>query len=104
MKHLTILFALVAFLHAHLHGATKPNIIFILADDMGFSDIGCYGGEIETPNLDALAKGGVRFTQFYNTARCCPTRASAAHGPLSASGGHRAHDGGSASSKVIAAI
>jgi arylsulfatase len=56
--------------------AAKPNIILILVDDMGFSDIGCYGGEIRTPKVDALAKGGVRFTQFYNTARCCPTRAS----------------------------
>ncbi len=56
--------------------AKKPNIILIMADDMGFSDIGCFGGEIATPNLDRLAKGGVRFTQFYNTARCCPTRAS----------------------------
>ncbi len=53
-----------------------PNIIIIMADDMGWSDIGCYGGEIQTPNLDGLAKGGLRFTQFYNTARCCPTRAS----------------------------
>lgn len=56
--------------------AEKPNIILILADDLGFSDIGCYGGEIKTPNIDALAKGGVRFSQFYNGARCCPTRAS----------------------------
>ncbi|MGD1979260.1 MAG: arylsulfatase [Akkermansiaceae bacterium] len=54
----------------------RPNIIIILSDDMGFSDIGCYGGEIKTPNLDALAANGLRFTQFYNTARCCPTRAS----------------------------
>jgi arylsulfatase A-like enzyme len=54
----------------------KPNIILIMSDDMGFSDIGCYGGEIDTPNLDALAAGGLRFTQFYNTARCCPTRAA----------------------------
>src|SRR3954469_8543709 len=53
----------------------RPNIIVILCDDMGFSDIGCYGSEIQTPNLDALAAGGVRFTQFYNTARCCPSRA-----------------------------
>ena len=53
-----------------------PNIIVMMADDMGFSDIGCYGGEIQTPNLNELAEGGVRFTQFYNTARCCPTRAS----------------------------
>ena len=54
----------------------RPNIVLILADDMGFSDIGCYGGEIETPNLDALSGDGVRFSQFYNGARCCPTRAS----------------------------
>jgi arylsulfatase A-like enzyme len=56
--------------------APRPNIIYILSDDMGYSDIGCYGSEIATPNLDALAAGGLRFTQFYNTARCCPTRAS----------------------------
>lgn len=54
----------------------RPNIILIMADDMGFSDIGCYGGEIQTPNLDGLAKTGVRYSQFYNAARCCPTRAS----------------------------
>lgn len=54
----------------------KPNIIVILADDMGYSDIGCYGSEISTPNIDRLAREGVRFTQFYNTARCCPSRAS----------------------------
>jgi len=54
----------------------RPNIILIMSDDMGYSDIGCYGGEIETPNLDRLAYNGLRFTQFYNTARCCPTRAS----------------------------
>ncbi|HOW66462.1 MAG TPA: arylsulfatase [Candidatus Paceibacterota bacterium] len=54
----------------------RPNILFILADDMGFSDAGCYGGEIATPNLDRLAANGVRFTQFYNTARCWPTRAA----------------------------
>jgi arylsulfatase A-like enzyme len=54
----------------------RPNIIVILVDDMGFSDLGCFGGEIPTPNLDALAANGVRLSQFYNTARCCPTRAS----------------------------
>ena len=56
--------------------AKPPNIILIMADDMGFSDIGCYGSEIATPNLDRLAKGGLRFTQFYNGARCCPTGAA----------------------------
>lgn len=54
----------------------RPNIVIIMADDMGYSDIGCYGGEIRTPNLDHLAAEGIRFTQFYNCARCCPTRAS----------------------------
>jgi arylsulfatase A-like enzyme len=70
---------LVTALASSLQGAEKaqrPNIIVILADDMGYSDIGCYGGEIKTPVLDSLAAGGLRFTQFYNTARCCPTRAS----------------------------
>src|SRR5664279_3858293 len=57
-------------------GTGRPNIIVILADDMGYSDISCYGSEIPTPNLDSLAKSGLRFTQFYNTGRCCPTRAS----------------------------
>jgi arylsulfatase len=54
--------------------AAKPNVVFILADDLGYSDLGCYGSEIATPNLDSLAKNGLRFTQFYNTARCWPTR------------------------------
>ncbi|WP_114778539.1 arylsulfatase [Botryobacter ruber] len=54
----------------------RPNIILIMADDMGYSDLGCYGGEIQTPNLDNLAKEGLRFNQFYNTSRCCPTRAA----------------------------
>jgi arylsulfatase A-like enzyme len=53
-----------------------PNVLIILADDLGYSDLGCYGSEIETPNLDALAAGGLRFTHFYNTARCWPTRAA----------------------------
>ena len=56
--------------------AAKPNIIVIMADDMGYSDIGCFGSEIQTPNLDRLAAQGLRFAQFYNTARCCPSRAS----------------------------
>ncbi|MDO6451562.1 arylsulfatase [Oceanobacillus profundus] len=55
---------------------SKPNILLILTDDLGYSDLGCYGGEINTPNLDQLAKDGLRFTQFYNSARCCPSRAS----------------------------
>ncbi|MEM9329104.1 MAG: arylsulfatase [Bacteroidota bacterium] len=56
--------------------ATRPNIIIILADDMGYSDLGCYGSEIRTPHLDRLAAEGVRFSQFYNAARCCPSRAA----------------------------
>ena len=57
-------------------GGSKPNVVFILADDLGFSDLGCYGGEIATPNLDTLAANGLRYTQFYNTARCWPSRAA----------------------------
>lgn len=74
----------------------RPNIIIMMADDMGFSDLGCYGGEIKTPNIDALAAGGVRFTQFYNTARCCPTRASLLTGlyPHQAGIGHMMGDYG----------
>lgn len=56
--------------------AARPNIVLILADDLGYSDLGCYGGEIHTPNVDRLARGGIRFTQMYNAARCCPSRAS----------------------------
>jgi len=55
---------------------TKPNLLIIVADDMGWSDVGCYGGEIQTPNLDKLAANGLRFTQFYNTSRCWSSRAS----------------------------
>lgn len=55
---------------------TRPNIILIMVDDMGYSDLGCYGSEIPTPNIDRLAQQGIRFTQFYNAARCCPTRAA----------------------------
>lgn len=71
-------------------GAERPNIMVILADDMGFSDIGCYGGEIQTPNLDTLAKNGIRFTQFYSASRCCPSRASLLTGlyPHQAGMGH----------------
>lgn len=54
----------------------RPNIIVIMSDDVGWTDIGCYGSEIKTPNLDRLAENGLRYSQFYNTARCCPTRAS----------------------------
>ena len=67
-------FAFAASQNDHCH--TRPNIVLILVDDMGFSDLGCYGGEIDTPNLDKLSSGGLRYTQCYNTARCCPTRAS----------------------------
>ena len=63
-------------LEAQNKSAKKPNILVILSDDMGYSDIGCFGSEIKTPNLDRLAKNGIKFTQFYNTARCSPSRAS----------------------------
>lgn len=77
MKHIiSLTAALLLSLVAPLHAAatSRPNVIFILADDLGYSDLGCYGSEIATPNLDKLAADGLRFTQFYNTARCWPTR------------------------------
>ena len=74
----------------------KPNIVLMMVDDMGFSDIGCYGGEVRTPNLNKLAAGGLRFTQFYNTGRCCPTRACLMTGlyPHQAGVGHMMQDRG----------
>jgi arylsulfatase A-like enzyme len=74
MKLILTLLVLLALVPAG--AAEKPNIILIMSDDVGYSDLGCYGSEIATPALDALAQGGLRFTQFYNTARCCPTRAA----------------------------
>src|SRR5262245_21405738 len=76
-----IVLALV-FLLAAVNGSGSaraerpPNILLILADDLGWSDLGCYGGEIQTPTLDGLAQNGLRFTQFYNSARCSPSRAA----------------------------
>ncbi len=61
---------------AAIGAPARPNVILIMVDDMGFSDLGCYGSEIATPTIDSLAKGGVRFSHFYNNARCCPTRAT----------------------------
>jgi arylsulfatase A-like enzyme len=76
--------------------AERPNIVVILVDDMGFSDLGCFGSEIPTPHLDALAADGIRFSQFYNTGRCCPTRASLLTGLYShqAGIGHMTDDKG----------
>jgi len=76
-KRLLLLALFTALAGALAFGADeRPNIVIILADDLGFSDIGCYGSEIPTPRLDALASDGVRFTQFYNSPRCSPTRAA----------------------------
>ncbi len=102
MKTTTVQYLMVAGWAAWLAGGTtareatlpaaseRPNIVIILVDDMGWSDIGCYGGEIPTPNLDSLANNGLRFTQFYNTGRCSPTRASllTGHYPHQAGMGH----------------
>jgi arylsulfatase len=87
----SILAAAALLLLASLEArAAKPNILLIMCDDMGFSDLGCYGGEIETPNLDRLAREGMRFTQFYNNAKCTTTRASITTGlyPRFGKGGH----------------
>ena len=77
MKKIPLPFLWPLLIAIHSHGkAEKPNFLLILVDDMGYSDLGCYGGEIDTPHLDGLAANGLRFTQFYNTGRCWPTRGS----------------------------
>src|SRR5260221_13473436 len=92
----SILFLTLACFSSLPAAERKPNIVLILADDLGWSDLGCYGSEIKTPNLDALAAGGVRFTQFYNSARCCPSRAALLTGlyPHQAGIGHMMEDRG----------
>ncbi|WP_071797467.1 arylsulfatase [Labilibacter marinus] len=103
-KYAVLLLLLVT---AHLYAQRQPNIILIMADDMGYSDIGCYGGEINTPNLDKLAEGGIRFTQFYNNARCCPTRAALLTGvyPHQAGvGGMVGHGHGDLSQNVVTIV
>lgn len=74
--HIVFLALFAGFLGANAHAADCPNVILIMGDDIGFSDLGCFGSEIETPNLDRLAEGGLRFSQFYNMAKCNPTRSS----------------------------
>lgn len=79
MKRSRIIFFLLLTVLAgtvNAQNQSRPNILVIMADDMGYSDLGCYGSEISTPNIDQLANSGMRFTQFYNTGRCCPTRAT----------------------------
>jgi arylsulfatase len=71
-------------------GTERPNVVVIMVDDLGYSDIGCYGGEIETPNLDALAAGGMRFSQFYNTAKCHSSRVSLLTGQYCLAAGDQA--------------
>ena len=97
MRHLVISLILISLLAACAPPPDeRPNIVVILADDMGYSDIAPYGGEIDTPNLTRLSDGGVRFTQFYNSARCCPTRAALLTGlhPQRAGVGHMVYDAG----------
>ena len=80
MRHQRLAFwvaaGLVAIAGMRGEAAARPNIVLILCDDLGWSDVGCYGGEIPTPNIDSLASSGLRFTQFYNNAVCGPSRAS----------------------------
>ena len=96
MKTLLVLLSTFVILNSSFAAQQRPNIVVVLVDDMGFADLGCYGSEIPTPHLDALAKNGLRFTQFYNTGRCCPTRASLLTGLYShqAGIGHMTEDKG----------
>ncbi|MGK0197596.1 MAG: arylsulfatase A-like enzyme, partial [Yoonia sp.] len=96
MKSRSLPFLLLLCLNLGVVAAKRPNIVVLFADDMGFSDIGCFGSEIETPNLDGLASNGLRFSHFYNTGRCCPSRASILTGlyPHQADIGHMAGETG----------
>jgi arylsulfatase A-like enzyme len=97
IKRKSVFVLLIAFCTlTSSYAQKKPNVIVILADDLGYSDLGCYGSEIPTPNLDKLAQNGVRLTSFYNTARCCPTRAALLTGVYShqAGIGHMMEDKG----------
>ncbi|SVC80069.1 uncharacterized protein METZ01_LOCUS332923, partial [marine metagenome] len=84
----------LALLGTDAKAAPRPNLLLIVSDDLGFSDLGCFGGEIETPHLDKLARNGVRFTQFYNTGRCCPSRTAMLSGryPHAVGLGHMTKD------------
>ncbi|WP_426295440.1 arylsulfatase [Dyadobacter endophyticus] len=95
-KQISWLLLAVTFAAQTVFAQKKPNVIVILADDLGYADLGCYGSEIPTPNLDKLAQNGVRLTNFYNTARCCPTRAALLTGVYShqAGIGHMMDDKG----------
>lgn len=90
MKQLFLAFVIVALNTQSLNATDRPNIVVIMTDDLGFSDIGCYGSEIETPNLDALAVGGVKFSQFYNTAKCHSSRVSLLTGQYCIAAGNTA--------------
>lgn len=76
MSRRTVVLLAASLAAVAVYAQSRPNILLILSDDMGYSDIGCFGGDASTPTLDGLAKNGIRFSQFYNGARCCPTRAS----------------------------
>ena len=82
---------LVSFL-CHAAGGRRPNVLLVMVDDMGFSDLGCYGGEIDSPHIDSLAATGLRFSQFYNTGRCWSTRASLMTGLYPHEAGHASQD------------
>ena len=76
MRNLIRIFVLALTCFVSVDAAKRPNIVLFMADDLGFADLGCYGSEIRTPNLDALASKGLRFSQFYNTAKCHSSRVS----------------------------
>ena len=94
--------ALVALFCSPVAAATqRPNVVVIMVDDLGYSDVGCYGGEIDTPNLDALAHNGVKFSQFYNTAKCHSSRVSLLTGQYCIAAGDTALSHGVTSAEVL---
>jgi hypothetical protein len=99
--HALLALAITGLIAQPLAAAERPNIVVIMVDDLGFSDIGCYGGEIATPNLDALAASGARFSQFYNTAKCHSSRVSLLTGQYCIAAGDTALSYGVTSAETL---
>ena len=99
--NMPLLLTLLLALPLSGEAAERPNIVLIMADDLGFSDLGCYGAEIRTPHLDQLAKDGLRFSQFYNTAKCHSSRVSLLTGLYCDQAGSNSLSRGATSAEVM---
>ena len=100
-RYLVVTLAILVFPTLPSVAGQRPNVLIVMVDDLGFSDLGCYGSEIETPNLDRLAAGGLRFSQFYNTAKCHSSRISLLTGQYAFQAGNTKLSNGVTSAEVL---